>query len=364
MDEGKCKEASSKYHMIGGHGPNSYSLNSEYQKQLLVSAEDLIKELTHEHLNIDENPSLITHNNTFRIADFGCSIGPNTFFAVENIISAIENKSNQNNSDIPEFQVFFNDLIDNDCNTLFRNIPKSRQYFVAAVPGSFYGQLFPKATLHFAHCSTALHWLSKIPKKVTETSSISWNKGRIHYSGAANEVKKAYSDQYEEDMDVFLSARGKELVNGGLMVLVVLCFPDGVLSSDSSIGVAFDIFGSCLKDMVKIGKISEEKMDSFNLPFYYPWPSEMKALIEANGLFHIEKIAKLASPMRSKPDAQVLTYHLRAVIGGLIEQHFGNGVVEELFTNHLEKLSRSPILVDDKYWKETNYFIYLKRKDG
>lgn len=104
-------------------------------------------------------------------------------------------------------------------------------------------------------------------------------------------------------------------------------------------------------------------MDSFNLPFYYPSPSELKALIEANGLFYIEKIAELAAPMRRKPDPQILTSHLRAVVGVLVEEHFGNiGIVEELFRLHLEKLMESPILVDDKYWKETNYFVFLKRK--
>ncbi|KAI3451802.1 hypothetical protein Pfo_008467 [Paulownia fortunei] len=363
MDEVKFKEASCKYHMIGGDGPNSYAHNSGYQKQLLVSSEDLMHELIDEHLDTEKPP--FDPPNAFRIADFGCSVGPNTFFAVENIIAAIENKyrSNQKNPDqIPEFHVFFNDLLDNDFNTLFRNLPTSRKYFVAGAPGSFHARLFPKATLHFAHCSTALHWLSRIPEEVTEWSSIAWNKGRIHYSGAGKEVKEAYSAQYKEDMEAFLTARANELVPGGLMVLVILGFPDGVLLSESSIGVAFDILGSCFQDLAKMGKISEEKVDSFNLPFYYPSPSELKALIEANGLFYIERIAKLASPMRRKPDPQVLTSHLRAVIGVLVEEHFGNGIIEELFRLHLEKLVESPILVHEKYWKETNYFVFLKRK--
>ncbi|KAG8384129.1 hypothetical protein BUALT_Bualt04G0086200 [Buddleja alternifolia] len=365
MDESKLKEGSCKYHMIGGDGPNSYAQNSEYQKQLLVSAEELIHELIDKHLDLENPP--FDPQNTFKIADFGCSIGPNAFFAIENIIAAIVNKykSNQNknpNHPIPEFQIFFNDLVDNDFNTLFTNLPTARKYFVAGVPGSFHGRLFPKSTLHFAHCSTALHWLSRVPEAVAKRGSTAWNKGKIHYSGAGEEVKEAYAGQYREDMEVFLNARGEELVDGGLMVLVLIGFRDGVLCSDSSIGGVFDILISCLQDVANMGKISEEKVDSFNLPFYYPSPSELKGLIEANGLFNIERMAELGAPMRRNPDAQVLTSHLRAVIEGLIEEQFGDGIVEELFTIYLERFAKSPALLDDRCWKETNYFVFLKRK--
>lgn len=113
------------------------------------------------------------------------------------------------------------------------------------------------------------------------------------------------------------------------------------------------------------GKIDEEKVDSFNLPFYYPCPSELKALIEGNGLFDIVRIAKLGSPMRVNPDVGILTSHLRAVTGVLIEEHFGNGVIDmdELFRLQLEKHGKSPILTDPKYWKEMTYLVFLKRKD-
>ncbi|KAK7849230.1 putative s-adenosylmethionine-dependent methyltransferase [Quercus suber] len=56
--------------------------------------------------------------------------------------------------------VFFNDQFSNDFNTLFISLPPNRQYFAAGVPGSFYGRLFPKASLHFIHSSYALQWLS------------------------------------------------------------------------------------------------------------------------------------------------------------------------------------------------------------
>ena len=106
--------------------------------------------------------------NAICVADLGCSIGPNTFVSVQNIIEAIELKyiSKGENIETPKFMVFFNDQLSNDFNTLFISLPPNRQYFAAGVMGSFYGHLFPKASLHFIHSSYAQQWLSNVPKKL------------------------------------------------------------------------------------------------------------------------------------------------------------------------------------------------------
>ncbi|KAK7269838.1 hypothetical protein RIF29_22600 [Crotalaria pallida] len=92
------------------------------------------------------------------IADFGCSTGPNTYFSMQTIIEAIELQFQSQGlvAQMPEFQVFFNDLVSNDFNTLLKNLPPNRNYFAASVPGSFHGCLFPRKTLHFAHSSAAI----------------------------------------------------------------------------------------------------------------------------------------------------------------------------------------------------------------
>ena len=66
----------------------------------------------------------ISPSTTIRVADLGCSVGPNTFFAMENILEAIELKcQNQGlDSQIPEFQVFFNDF-----STLFASLSPSQK---------------------------------------------------------------------------------------------------------------------------------------------------------------------------------------------------------------------------------------------
>ncbi|KAL6189109.1 hypothetical protein ACLB2K_040499 [Fragaria x ananassa] len=67
------------------------------------------------------------------------------------------------------------------------------------VPGSFYEGVFPNASINFAYSSAAIHWLSRMPTTVADSSSPAWNKGRIHYSNATNEVIRAYETQYSED---------------------------------------------------------------------------------------------------------------------------------------------------------------------
>jgi indole-3-acetate O-methyltransferase len=69
---------------------------------------------------------LLSTSKTIRIVDVGCSVGPNTFLAIQNIIESIERKYQAQYLNInqkPEFQVFFNDLTSNDFNTLFSSLP-------------------------------------------------------------------------------------------------------------------------------------------------------------------------------------------------------------------------------------------------
>lgn len=191
--------------------------------------------------------------NKFCIADLGCSIGPNTFIAVQNIISSIENKYQFQGiaSEIPEFQVFFNDHASNDFNTLFTSLPLERKYFAAGVPGSFHGRLFPKSTINLVHSSYAIQWLSKVPEELLDKNSPAWNRGRIHYTSAPTEVVDAYAAQFSKDKSSFFDARAKELISGGVMVLIMPGIADGVPMSRLSSGVMFDLLGSSLMDIAK-----------------------------------------------------------------------------------------------------------------
>ncbi|XP_062000780.1 loganic acid O-methyltransferase-like [Rosa rugosa] len=241
-------------------------------------AKELLNKAILEKLDID----ITLLSNTFHIADPGCSVGPNTFYSVENILEAVQSKYQiqGQNSQIPEFQVFFNDHAQNDFNMLFKSIPQNRQYFAVGVPGSFHGRLFPKASIHIVHTSYAIQWLSRVPEAVVDSSSSAWNKGRIHYSNSTDEVIRAHETQYSEDMECFLHSRAQEIMYGGLMILMIPGRPDGTPHSHSQANMTLQFLGSCLMDMAGKGDVSEEKVDSFNIPMYTMSPQELKTAVE------------------------------------------------------------------------------------
>ncbi|PIA29473.1 hypothetical protein AQUCO_06000079v1 [Aquilegia coerulea] len=236
--------------MNGGNGPLSYANNSSYQKAAVDCTKVMVNEAIVDEFDIKQ----LSSSTPYRIADLGCSIGPNTFIAVQNIIEAVERKyqSNGLESNIPEFQVFFNDHASNDFNTLFSSLPLDRRYFGVGVPGTFHARLFPKASLHFVYSSYALHWLSKLPKELLDTNSPTWNKGRIHYVGAPNNVFEAYSTQFRKDMHAFLDARAEEVAPYGLMALLFAVVPNGTIPSESFIYLLYERLGIALMDMANM----------------------------------------------------------------------------------------------------------------
>lgn len=192
----------------------------------------------------------------FTLADLGCSVGPNTVIAMQNFMEAIKLKYQDqgpaHSQILPQFQVFFNDQVLNDFNTLFRSLPQDRQYFAAGVAGSFYGRLFPESSIHFVYSSTALHWLSRVPEELRDRNSAAWNKGRIHYTSAPDEVIKAYSAHFAKDMQIFFDDRAKEIVSGGMMVLIIPASDDKLPRSQDAVGITFNCMASSLMDMVKL----------------------------------------------------------------------------------------------------------------
>ncbi|XP_057810717.1 loganic acid O-methyltransferase [Salvia miltiorrhiza] len=353
------------YAMNGGGGQHSYAQNSSYQRGVIDVAKPVIEEGIAAKLDISHLSS--TQTTPFRIADFGCSTGNNSFPAIQIITQAIEKKlltEGGLTTRIPEFHVFFNDQLMNDFNTLFHSLPPQRKFHAAGVPGPFHGRLFPKASLDFAYCSCALNWLSQVPEPVADHMSPAWNKGKVHYTGAKQEVVEAYSYHYARDIKSFLEARAEELVAGGLMALLVPADPAFKSSATSyTTPTEIDLLGSCLLDMAKQGIISEEKVDSFNFPLYFTIPQELKAIIESSSSFTIERMEILNNPgKRTLCSAKARATYLRAVFEGMLTNYFGSEVMDGLFDRYEKKLAASPHFLDPDNEKSIIIFVLLKRK--
>ncbi|XP_043694371.1 S-adenosyl-L-methionine:benzoic acid/salicylic acid carboxyl methyltransferase 3-like [Telopea speciosissima] len=230
-----------------------------------------------------------------RIADLGCSSGPNTLMVITEIIEAIDETCNQLNCNMPEFQVFPNHLPSNDFNTVFKTLPAFYEQLkkekgekfgpcsISGLPGSFYERLFPTTTIDFFHSSFSLHWLSQVPPIVES------NKGNVYLANTTPpSVLKAYLVQFQKDFSLFLSLRSKEITSGGRMVIIML----GRRSEDpfGKEGYVLELLSKSLNDLVSEGLIEEAKVDSFNLPIYMPSSKEIEGIVCAEGSFYIDQL--------------------------------------------------------------------------
>ncbi|KAK4380601.1 hypothetical protein RND71_002463 [Anisodus tanguticus] len=315
--------------MNGGDGPYSFSKNSQLAREVLDGSKEMIRDAIIK--NLDIKSILLSSSNTFRITELGCSVGPNTCIAMQHIVEALKDKylyqvTNLTNN-IPEFQVFFNDHITNDFNTLFRSLPVDRSYYAFGAPGSFHEELL-------------------------DEKSPAWNKGLIHYIGASNiEVVNAYVAQFEKDMEMFLNARAEEIVTGGMMVIV------------SSYTRLMNFFGSSLMDLVNEGKLDESLVDSFNLPIYFFSAEDMTKVVERNDCFSIERIELTypKSKLVDEADAKTLMINLRAALEGILINHFGSKIAEEACARTILKtlISAKLLLQNSKLSMKATSFFHL-----
>ncbi|KAM3324699.1 loganic acid O-methyltransferase [Capsicum chacoense] len=338
--------------MNAGDGPYSYSKNSQLARDILNGSKEVARDSIIQKLDI-KKIMLSSSSNIICIADFGCSVGPNTFIAMQHVVQALKDKYHNN---ILEFQVFFNDHVTNDFNTLFQSLPIDRSYYAFGVPGSFHGRLFPSRSIHFAYSCCSIHWLSKCPDELLDEKSPAWNKGLIHYMGASNvEVVNAYVTQFEKDMEMLLNARAEEIVEGGMMVLV---------TPFESYTPLIECFGSSLMDLVNEGKLDESLVDSFNLPIYFPSLEDMTKVVEKNNYFSIEKMELTypKSEIIDEADGKNLMINLRAVLEGLFINHFGSKIAEEACIRTILKSEEISTWMKENCEKLCQLVVALKRK--
>ncbi|KAK3227289.1 hypothetical protein Dsin_007151 [Dipteronia sinensis] len=206
--------------MNKGEGESSYFQNSAFSQLLAEKSKSVLEKAVQ---SLFKENSVPLH--VFSAADLGCATSPTTFSLV--MATIIDNA--KNTTCTPEFQVLLNDLPGNDFNTLlkglsrFFNVEKCKDgsCFGMVVPGSFYGRLFPRNTLHLVHSSYAVCFLSKVPR-LKDEAGLALNKGKIYISkNSPGAVREAYLCQYQKDFCSFLKSRSEEMVANGRVVLIL-----------------------------------------------------------------------------------------------------------------------------------------------
>ncbi|XP_065865542.1 probable caffeine synthase MTL2 [Euphorbia lathyris] len=351
--------------MIGGAGENSYYRNSLYQKKAILTAKPILQESIAQLCKKSMSECLT-------MADFGCSSGPNTLLPLWEIIETIDSTCTKLNKKPPVLQYFLNDLPGNDFNTIFRSLlpnfhqklekekgKKFEHCLIGAMPGSFYGRLFPSNSLHFVHSSSSLHWRSQVPEGLVSEFGIPLTKGGIFYvtESSPRSVQKAYQDQFEKDFAKFLKSRSIEMVCGGHMVITFRA------KSDKN---PLQLIQDSLKQMVQEGMIEESTLDNFNVPYYTPSVEEVRNVIEMDNSFKIERIEEFKISWDANIEdgnnellfdilerGRYVSNYMRAVTETMITTHFGDAIIDNLF----HRLSFKVIDCLEKRTGFSNYMV-------
>nr|XP_016502445.1 PREDICTED: jasmonate O-methyltransferase-like [Nicotiana tabacum] len=215
-------------HMNNGEGEYSYAKNSNIQRKIISATNSRLKEAVISILRKNKKMA-----ESIGIADLGCSSGPNALIVVTEVINIIDATCRKSGRSLPELRIYLNDLPGNDFNDIFRSLPEffhkvkeekgSENCYVAGVPGSFYGRLFPLKSMHFIHSSSSLHWLSQVPPGLGTNARTTLNKGKLYISSTSpSEVINKYMSQFQKDFFLFLQSRSPEMVAGGRMLLSLM----------------------------------------------------------------------------------------------------------------------------------------------
>ncbi|PON98208.1 SAM dependent carboxyl methyltransferase [Trema orientale] len=364
-------------HMNGGVGHISYANNSSIQRVVISRARPTLEESVIEVCRT-------VFPECLRIADLGCSSGPNTLTVGSCILDTIEATYRCSNQKPPPLQLFLNDLPGNDFNTIFRSLPSFYEKlkkekgdnfgpcFVTAMPGSFYGRLFPDNSMHIVHSSYSLHWLSKVPMGLLSETGEALNKGNIYISKTSPRVVfNAYYDQFQEDFRMFLRCRSEEVVSSGGMILTIA----GSIESDNPKCI-IEIIGKALNDMVLENIIKGESLDNFNMPLYFPTANEVKKVIQEQGSFYLQKLdifeipwdAGFSEPITSKNNnimndkekrGTYVSDYVRAVVEPILVKQFGETIMDKLFARFTDRVIES--MAKEK-WQYVNLVISLTKK--
>ncbi|KAK9165466.1 hypothetical protein Scep_000657 [Stephania cephalantha] len=282
------------------------------------------------------------------IADLGCSSGPNSLSVISHIVDTITAACQRRHRRPLEFQVVLNDLPGNDFNTIFKSLPSFYDKlkrgninhgpcFVAGVPGSFHGRLFPRKSIHFIHSSYSLHYLSQIPKGLVSEEGAPLNKGNTYIASTTPPaVSRAYYEQFKQDFNSFLSLRSVEVIAGGRAVLTFMGRRTDDPSCDENC-VTWKIMSLALNDIAREGLIEEAEIDSFNFPYYEPSAAEVRDIILEEGSFNLTRLEGFeigwdpnpaSNSNRTSSDnlkrATYVSKYVRAVAEPMLTSHFGD----------------------------------------
>jgi hypothetical protein len=195
--------------------------------------------------------------NTIVIADYGATAGHNSLLPIGAAISIVRGRAEPGRA----ICVFHCDVAENNYAGLFESLHADPQSylrddpatFAAAVGQSVYRQLVPTSIVTLGWCSWAVHWLSRVPAPIPD---------HIHIALSHDDAVAAYTRQAAEDWIAFVTARSREMVPGGRVVVLTMALDDG----DCSYQPLLEALNAELTDMTAEGVISRDEVLRMAIP--------------------------------------------------------------------------------------------------
>ncbi|GAB4827562.1 hypothetical protein Ancab_034444 [Ancistrocladus abbreviatus] len=332
-------EVKAVLHMTKGDGDFSYSqVSANFMRKLSSTTEHLL-ECAIKPLFSD---SSLVPVKVFNAADVGCGVGAAPFCFLSTVVESVKKRCGELNREMPEIQIYLNDLAGNDFNLLFKQASgfggegeDGGCCFVVGAPGSFHGRLFPRNSLHLLHSCYSVHWLSQVPPQLfNEEGKPVLNKQNIYISRSSSPaVAQAYLAQFQQDFRRFVECRAVETVANGCMVLKIR----GKTTTDP-LDEPFPtlVLAEAISQLVSEGIVERGKVESFNIPFYYPAKDEAEAIIHEEGSFSIEQTKIVVSDTVEgiqEPWAKAINFasQVRSFTESLVSHHFGYQISDQIY---------------------------------
>ena len=216
-----------------------------------LPAVELLERAAHE-VELPHSP------NTIVIADYGASAGHNSLLPIGAAISIVRGRAEPGRA----ICVFHADVAENDYPAMFRCLSTDPQSYLRDDPATFasaigepvYQQVVPTGIVTLGWSSWAVHWLSRVPAAIPDHVHVALSRD--------DDAIAAYSRQAADDWIAFLTARSRELVPGGRLVILTMAKDEG----EAGYQPLLEALRHELTDMVADGVVSRDEVTRMAIP--------------------------------------------------------------------------------------------------
>ena len=248
----------------------AYNRSSRVQAAGLLPAVDLF-EAAAKDVELPHEPQSIV------VADYGASAGHNSLLPIGVAIATLRKRAEPGRP----ICVVHTDVAENDYTTLFHTLatdPHSylrddHAVFPSAVGRSFYQQILPSSTVTLGWSSWAAQWLSRVPAPIPDHVQVAYSRDEA--------ARAAYARQAADDWIAFLTARSRELVPGGHLVVLTMALDD----DDFGYTPLLEGIAAELADMIREGVVSDAEVQRMALPTVARSEADLTAPFAPKGRF-------------------------------------------------------------------------------